>query len=381
MAPRNHTILDEGWKEGSLIQPLSLLLLSLVAGLGLVLAACGDDEGNGSASTNAPAEDEVDDSAGDDGVQQTSTLEVTDTVQLVKELTPSVVHIASEAAAEGFFGATPQRGVGTGFIIDEEGHIVTNNHVISIDGDVAESITVTLTDGRQFPAEVVGRDPRTDIAVLQIDADNLTPVELGNSSNLQVGEDVVAIGNALDLAGGPTVTRGVVSALNRVIEEQNINIPDAIQTDAAINPGNSGGPLINMAAQVVGITTAVIPSAEGIGLAISVDSARPIVNELIENGEINRGFLGVEVAPINPQTEASCGIDVDGGVLLADVSADSPADQAGLQSCDVIIELGGAEIDNIGDLFAALAENRAGDTVPVTYIRDGAEEISDVTLG
>jgi serine protease Do len=194
----------------------------------------------------------------------------------------------------------PQSGVGTGFIIDEEGHIVTNNHVISDqEGNAVKDITVTLDDGRQFDATVVGRDPPSDIAVLDIEADDIEPVPLGSSADLKVGQDVVAMGNALNLPGGPTVTKGVVSALGRLIQEDAVSIPDAIQTDAAINPGNSGGPLVDADGKVVGITTAVIRgNAEGIGLVIAIDTARPIVEELIESGQVDRGFLGVSIVQV-----------------------------------------------------------------------------------
>ena len=304
--------------------------------------------------------------------------------QVVKELTPSVVHVLSEAATLDVFGqVTPTRGVGTGFVIDEEGYIVTNNHVITVDGDQpAQSITVTLSDGRQFPAQIVGRDTPTDLAVLRIEADGLAPVQMGNSSALEVGDDVLAIGNALDLAGGPTVTKGVVSALGRLIQDESVTIPDAIQTDASINPGNSGGPLVNARGEVVGITTAVIRGqAEGIGLAISIDSARPIVEELIDKGRVDRGFLGVSIVEITPSLADNFDLAVDYGVGLRDVQAGGPASAAGLLSGDVIVEIAGKEIKNSGELFKALTEHRAGETVEVAYYRDGILESAEVTLG
>ncbi|MEE8384698.1 MAG: PDZ domain-containing protein, partial [Dehalococcoidia bacterium] len=209
-----------------------------------------------------------------------------------------------------------------------------------------------------------------------------TPVELGSSEALQVGDDVLAIGNALDLAGGPTVTKGVVSAKGRLIQTAGITIPDVIQTDASINPGNSGGPLVNRFGQVVGITTAVIRGeAEGIGLVISIDSARPIVEELIEKGQVDRGFLGVTITEITPALAESFGLAVDRGIGLRDVSDGGPADEAGLQPGDIIVELGGEEISNSGDLFKVLAENRAGDTVTVGFYRDGSLESAEITLG
>jgi S1-C subfamily serine protease len=305
--------------------------------------------------------------------------------EVVRELRPSVVHVLSEAATLGMFGQViPEEGVGTGFIIDREGHIVTNNHVVTVDGDQpAQTITVSLDDGRQFGAQIVGRDVATDLAVLQIDADGLTPVEMGSSEALEVGDDVLAIGNALDLPGGPTVTKGVVSAKGRLIQgEGGITIPDVIQTDASINPGNSGGPLANKHGEVVGITTAVIRGqAEGIGLAISIDSARPIVKELIAKGRVDRGFLGVSIVGITPSLAESFGLSVDHGVGLRDVQASGPADGGGLQSGDVIVELAGQEINNSGELFQVLTEHRAGETVTVEFYRGDDLRSTEVTLG
>src|SRR3990172_8843436 len=307
-------------------------LSALVLSTSMLLVSCGDS-GGGPSTTAGPS---------------TATPAATATGQaggagqsagdLVKELGPSVVHILSEAATLDVFGqVTPAKGVGTGFILDQEGHIVTNNHVVTVDsGRAAQKITVTLSDGRQFRAEIVGRDAPTDLAVLQIDADGLTPVELGSSADLQVGESVVAIGNALDLPGGPTVTQGVVSAKGRLIQENDVTIPDAIQTDASINPGNSGGPLVNMRGQVVGITTAVIRGeAEGIGLAIAIDSAGPIVQELIDSGRVERGILGVSIVEIPPSLAESFGLAGDHGIGPQTREAGGPGGRGGLGRGDL----------------------------------------------
>jgi S1-C subfamily serine protease len=344
----------------------------LFAAATLAFIACGGDDNtsnDAATPTTSPTAEAADNGSGLRTVSTTDGEEMTP-VELVKLLRPSVVHIQADGA------------VGTGFIIDGEGTIVTNNHVITGGtNSVARNITVTLSDGSEERAEVVGLDPFTDIAVLRIDADNLDPIDLGSSSDLEVGEDVLAMGNALNLPGGPTVTTGVVSAVNRVIEEGSINIPDAIQTDAAINPGNSGGPLVNMRGQVVGITTAVIRGdAEGIGLAISVDSARPIIDELIANGEVDRGVLGIEIADVR-FAFFQCGMDSFEGVLIGRVSTNSGAQSAGLQSCDLITGVNGDEITTSGDLFRALTEHRAGETVEITYERNGREDTVEVTLG
>ena len=362
-----------------MFRPLTVSLSAFILLLAVVAAACGGDSGEPSATATATTASPT--PQADNTSDDKDPLYAPD---VVEELTPSVVHILSEAATLDVFGqVTPTRGVGTGFILDEEGHIVTNNHVITVDGgQPAQRITVTLSDGRQFQARIVGRDPLIDLAVLQIDADGLTPVELGSSEALQVGDDVLAIGNALDLPGGPTVTKGVVSAKGRLIQQDGITIPDVIQTDASINPGNSGGPLVNRFGQVVGITTAVIRGdAEGIGLVISIDSARPIVEELIEEGQVERGFLGVTITEITPSLAESFDLAVDRGIGLREVSDGGPADEAGLQPGDIIVELGGEEIGNSGDLFKVLTENLAGDTVTVEFYRDGSLESTEITLG
>jgi serine protease Do len=354
------------------IPALATTLLVLAAGL---LAACGDDNAAPAATT-----------AGTSSTQstQSSNGSFSSTAELVKLLRPSVVHIKSESATLDDFGQlVPSAGVGTGFIIDDKGDIATNNHVVSADsGDPAQDITVTLDDGSQHDATIVGRDPPTDIAVLKIDASNLKPATLGDSAKLEVGDEVIAIGNALDLPGGPTVTKGVVSALGRLIQEQSVSIPGAIQTDAAINPGNSGGPLVDAKGEVIGITTAVIRgNAEGIGLAISIGTAAPIVQELIDKGKVERGFLGVTIQEITPALAQQFNLAVNHGVGIRSVQPGSPADKAGLATGDIIVKLGDAEINTSGDLFSALAKHRAGDVVEVQYYHDGDLKTTQVTLG
>ncbi len=256
----------------------------------------------------------------------------------------------------------PSAGVGTGFIIDDKGHIVTNNHVVSTDsGDPARDITVTLDDGSEHSAKIAGRDPPTDVAVLQIDGGNLKPATLGDSSKLEVGDDVIAIGNALDLPGGPTVTKGVVSALGRLIQESNLN------------------------GEVVGITTAVIrgstENAEGIGLAISMETAQPIIKELIDKGRVQRGFLGVTIQEITSSLAQQFNLSVDHGVGIRSIQSGGPADKAGLGQGDIIVKLGDKEIRTSGDLFAALTEHRGGDVVEVEYFHGGDQKTTEVTLG
>ncbi|UCH87663.1 MAG: trypsin-like peptidase domain-containing protein [Dehalococcoidia bacterium] len=306
------------------------------------------------------------------------------TAEIVRLLRPSVVHVLIEGTTFSVFGQPiPTEGVGTGFIIDDEGYIVTNNHVVFIDGErPAQDITVTLSDGRQFEADLVGGDRPTDLAVLKVDAENLVPATLGDTAELQVGDDVVAIGHALDLAGGPTVTRGVVSAKERLIQEDPYMIPGAIQTDAPINPGNSGGPLVNMYGEVVGIPTQVIRgTAEGIGFAISIDTVKPIVAELIEKGQVERGYLGINLINITPTIAEEYDLPVDSGVGIGSVQDDSPADRAGLMAGDIIVGAAGEEIRNSGELLGVLTEHKAGETITIEYYRDGDLEEAEVILG
>ena len=358
--------------------PLSLIATALL----LAAVACNGDDDGATVSPTGAATPTPTASPAETPSQTTASLPSDDgeltTVELVEQLRPSVVQIQTEA------------GAGTGFIIDEDGHIVTNNHVILVSqvNDIpASDINVTIAGGAEFQAEIVGRDSPTDIAVLKIDAEGLVPVPLGTSSDLRVGEEVVAMGNALNLPGGPTVTKGVVSALGRLIEEGGVlTIPDAIQTDAAINPGNSGGPLVNARGEVIGITTAVALTrgefANNIGLAISIDVAAPIIEELIRSGEVNRGFLGVNIARVEEAASFGCfPIVADSGVLFWDVQPGGPANLAGVQACDVIIEMEGEEIRTTGDLFRLLTENRAGETVNIRLQRGSQIVTETITLG
>jgi serine protease Do len=300
---------------------------------------------------------------------------------IVKLLRPSVVRVQTEGATLDILGRpVPTQGVGTGVIIDQEGHIITNDHVVSLDSTVASHITITLSDGRTVTAKVVGTDPPTDLAVLKIDATGLTPATLGDVSDLQVGEEVVAIGYALDLPGGPTVTQGVVSAKGRIIQEASYSISDAIQTDASINPGNSGGPLVDDHGEVVGIDTAIISQAQNIGFAISIDLAKPLVQEIIQTGSVSRGFLGVSTVDVTPSVAASFNLPVDSGVGVAAVTPDSPADKAGLRVNDIIVRLGDVTINNSGDLVQALTKYRAGDTITVVFYRGNQQQQVEVTL-
>ncbi len=295
----------------------------------------------------------------------------TDIRAVTERVRPAVVFVGIEQSLRSFSQPVPV-GNGSGAIIDAEGHVLTNNHVV----ESAQALQVTLPDGRTFPATLVGRDPASDLAVIQIQGNNLPTIPLGDSSKLAVGEWVVAIGNALGLEGGPTVTTGVISALNRTIQEENgASISGLIQTDAAINPGNSGGPLVNLRGELIGINTAVPgPTGggyqpSGIGFAISINEAKPVIQQLMNKGRITRPYLGVVLQTITPAIRAQAKLSVDKGVVLSDVGKGTPAERAGLRVGDVIVAADGKPVATDVDLRAAIQARNVGDTIQLTVVR------------
>ncbi len=279
-------------------------------------------------------------------------------------------------------------GVGSGVIYDSKGHILTNNHVI----EGAHDLLVSLPDGRTFPAKLVGADPQSDLAVLEISGSNLPVAELGDSTQLQVGDWLVAIGNALALPGGPTVTAGVASALRRTVQEpadSNGRAPflfDVIQTSAPINPGNSGGPLVNLAGQVVGINTLVAGMAEpgvpsqGIGFAISIAAAKPIADELVATGHASHTYLGIRYLALTPSAAAQMGITQKNGIVVMSVVSGSPAFIAGLQRQDIIVSADGTEITDESGLARVLSIHKTGDQVILKVLRGSQQRTISVTL-
>ncbi|HZQ37010.1 MAG TPA: trypsin-like peptidase domain-containing protein [Dehalococcoidia bacterium] len=324
------------------------------------------------------------------------------TTDVVNALRPSVVRVRTAASQIGPFGSIGNAsGTGTGMILDTDGHVLTNNHVVTLGGtSPANKIMVDLADGESVQATLVGREPAADLAVLKISARNLTPVKFADPKSLQVGQDVIAIGYALDLGSTPSVTKGVISALNRQIDETlsgNNNNPfsggtpnivgGAIQTDAAINPGNSGGPLVNMQGEVVGVNTAGIFRSDtgepvsGINFAVSVDTVLPVTKALISTGKVDRGFLGVNLVPITANEAQANSLAVNDGAGVASVVTGSPAAQAGIQAGDVIVKLGNHDIHSVGDIQQALIENGPGTKVTVQFYRGKDKQSVDVTLG
>jgi len=266
------------------------------------------------------------------------------------------------------------QGAGSGVIISEDGYILTNNHVV----DGAKEVTVTLADKKEYPAEVIGLDPKTDLAVLKIEANKPLPAAaLGNSENVRVGDWVVAIGNPFGL--NHTVTSGIVSAKGRVIGAGPYD--DFIQTDASINPGNSGGPLFNMGGEVVGINTAIIPQGQGIGFAIPVNTAKPLIPQLVSDGEVTRGYLGVNIQSITPELAKALGVEKRDGALVADVTPGSPADSGGIQRSDIIIAYDGKDVKDHHVLPAMVAATPVNETVTVTVLRDGKQRKLSVKVG
>jgi len=300
------------------------------------------------------------------------------TAEVVKLLKPSVVHIATGSVSMVMLGQEiPRTGLGSGLVLDTEGRILTNNHVV----DNAQVITATLGDGRSYPASLLGADPVTDLAVIQINAAQLEPARLGNSSKIEVGEDVIAVGHALGLKGGPTVSKGVVSAVNRTIPRSvYTSMIGLIQTDASINPGNSGGPLVNMKGEVIGINTGIIDDSNGIGFAINIDDAKTIVGQLIKFGLVNRGFIGITSFDVTDSIREQINLPVAEGVIIAGIVPNYPADLSGLKVEDVIIKLDEVDISNSGDLSKYLIAHPPGSEVVVTVYRDGSLLSVELTL-
>lgn len=295
---------------------------------------------------------------------------------------PSVVGVSTvKLQRDFFFGTRRSEGLGTGVIVDERGYILTNSHVIG-DGQ-AEELVVMLHDGSQEPAEVLWYEQSMDLAVIKVESDiNLQPAEFGDSDNLDVGEIAVAIGNPLGLNFERTLTQGVISGLNRSIQlGQGIAIDNLIQTDASINPGNSGGPLLNAKGQVIGINTAKVQTGEGLGFAIPINTAKPIVDQFIQRGEFSRVYLGVRGYNVS-EFEGATGLTLsaDHGVYVVEILADSTAEMADLRSGDIIIGLGDEPIRTMGDLIRELYKYRPGDETTLEFIRNEREYRVEIIL-
>lgn len=318
-------------------------------------------------------------------------------IAVYKRVTPSVVNITSTTIAIDFFyGAVPQQGQGSGFILDKQGHILTNNHVI---GENYQRVEVQLADKHKYKAQVVTVDKAHDLALLQINAPNLQPVELADSRNLQVGQKVFAIGNPFGLSG--TMTRGIISAIRSVRGPNGNAIDNAIQTDAAINPGNSGGPLMNSHGQVIGINTMIASNngadqSAGIGFAIPINTARAVLDDFSKYGHVRRPSLAITPLEIGPDLADQIGLPADYGVLIQRVLPGGAAERAGLKGGtqraalgntpvmlggDFIVAIDGEEITNVQDISSVMNSHKTGDVVTVTAFRGRRRMDVKVTLG
>ncbi len=290
--------------------------------------------------------------------------------EAVERLSESVVSIDSVRVTRDFrYGLVPIEGKGSGLIIDRKGYVITNNHVI----DEATRVQIHLKDGRTFLGEVVGSDASTDIAVIKVDADNLPAASLGDSEKLKVGQIALAIGNTLGLQGGPTVSMGVVSALGRPLPGTDFIFEGLIQTDTAINPGNSGGPLADIGGNVIGMNTAMIPFAQGVGFAIPVNTMKWVVQQILEKGRVIRPWLGISGANMSQAIARRYDLPADSGVLVVEVDSRGPAYEAGMRVGDVIIQVGSHPVKEMKDILMSLSKLAIKEEVEVGFVRLNAK--------
>jgi len=315
------------------------------------------------------------------------TQEEEDIASVVDKVSPSVVSVTTTSTTSSFYGDVQQEeGAGTGIIVSKDGYVLTNKHVVN----GASTVNVTTTDGTSYKdVKVLGTDPLNDVAFLKIpNVSNLKPAELGDSSTVRVGQKVVAIGNSLGQYQN-TVTSGIISGLGRPISAQDNgsveNLTDLIQTDAAINPGNSGGPLLNLAGQVIGINTAIIQDAQGIGFAIPIDATKGILKGVLQGKGVQRAFLGINFIPITADVAKHYNLSVKKGAYVYNgdktaVVSGSPADTAGIKEKDIITSVGGIPVGDRGGLSSLVAEYAPGDTIQLGVLRDGRQMTINVTL-
>jgi serine protease Do len=311
-----------------------------------------------------------------------------DIASVVTKVSPSVVSIVTQSQTSSVYGgSTQQDGAGTGIIIGKDGYILTNKHVVN----GATTVGVVLSDGTTYDnVKVIGTDPLNDIAIVKIpNVNNLPAAELGNSSSIRVGQSVVAIGNSLGQYQN-TVTSGIISGTGRPISAQAgnsvENLTDLLQTDAAINPGNSGGPLLNLQGQVIGINTAIIQNAQGIGFAIPINATKGILKGVLAGGPLERAYVGLNYTPVTAEVAKYYSLAVKQGAYVVSgsskpsVIAGSPAEKAGIKEKDIITQVNGVDIGSKGDLSSLVAEYAPGDTIELTVIRDGKTLTLKITL-
>ncbi len=302
----------------------------------------------------------------------------TPVVRAAKLVGPTVVGITNKAVAHDWFNNPVEtEGVGSGVIFRKDGYIVTNNHVIS----GAKELIVSLPDGRSLKGKLIGVDEMTDLAVVKVDAKDLPAASFGDSDKIVVGEPAIAIGNPMGLEFKGSVTSGVISALNRTLDISDKRVK-LLQTDAAINPGNSGGALVNADGEVIGINSAKVAAngVEGMGFAIPINTVQNIINEIMDKGYVARPYLGVSV--FDPETAGRYGyqLNIDKGVYIFQLTLNGPCGKAGLQRGDIILKIDDEETNSVSDLRGKIAEKKVGDTVKVTFDRNGKEQSADVVL-
>ena len=346
-------------------------LLAVVVFAVLAAVACSSDP----TATAEPATSEqpASQSSTEGGSEAVAMLQLPNIADTVERVRPAVVSIVARTVSRDRFGRQSTGfGSGTGVIFDESGLVLTNNHVI--EGGV--EITVTLDDGTQVEAETIGADLLSDLAVLRLPGDGYPSLPLRENGSLRAGDWVIAIGNALALPGGPTVTVGVVSALGRSIESTpGVTLYDLIQTDTSINPGNSGGPLIDLNGNLVGINTAVLRgssgvSVEGIGFAVDVETAQQVALQLVELGHVRWAWMGVFLADLSPEVAAQVGLPIREGVIIQNTLVDGPSDRAGIHPGDIVVKIDGHDIATVSDLTRLLKQEfKAGQEVEVEVFR------------
>jgi serine protease Do len=301
-----------------------------------------------------------------------------DVVAAIEKVSPAVVSIATlRVIQENMFDAIPVRGLGSGIIFDSNGGILTNHHIV----EDAERVQVVTANGKKFQGEVLGSDAMSDVAVVRVDGEGLPAVKLGDSDKLVVGQIAIAIGNPYGfLLPGPTATVGVISALQRHLHVENHMYEDLIQTDASINPGNSGGPLVDSSGQVIGVNTANIPFAQGIGFAIPINNARKIAKEIIQHGRVPRPYLGISGLTLNRDIAESYSIPHEKGVLVVRVGRGSPAHRGGMSAGDVILEVDKKPLNAWEDLQHVVQEKKVGESLELSVGRDQQQGKMNIVL-
>jgi len=355
------------------------ILLALSLSTSILAAGCGAASKSAASKTETkPAVTQAEQAKQNEA--KLSSARNTPIVQAAKKVGPAVVGITNKALVRDYFNRTQlvEQGSGSGVIYSKDGLIATNNHVV----EGAQEIVVSLPDGKTYSGKVLGTDPTTDLAVVKIEANEDLPVaEFGDSDSLMVGEPAIAIGNPLGMEFRGSVTAGVISALNRSIDmgERKFKL---IQTDAAINPGNSGGALVNADGQVIGINSAKIAATgvEGIGFAIPINEAKPILKELAEKGRVVRPYLGVSLLDKNLAQRLGFDLDLRGGLFVVKMFQNGPAYRGGIRPNDIIVKFNGTKVDTVADLREALGKCQVGEQVPVTILRGDEEVTKTVTL-